>query len=85
MEKQEMGFIEKFEAAGEEFVKEKGSKCHLLMYALDDESERICGVADVDARKLSELLAYAAIRMKNFKEILTNAVNAVEVIEQKNK
>ena len=85
MEKQEMGFIEKFEAAGEEFVKEKGSKCHLLMYALDDGSERICGVAGGDARKLSALLAYAAIRMKNFKEILTNAVNAVEVIEQKNK
>ena len=55
------------------------------MYALDDESERICGVADGDARKLSALLAYAAIRMKNFKEILKNAVNAVEVIEQKNK
>ena len=85
MEKKEMSFIEKFEAAGEELVKEKGSKCHLLMYALDDESERICGVADGDARKLSALLAYAAIRMKNFKEILKNAVNAVEEIEQKNK
>ena len=83
MEKKEMSFIEKFEAAGQEFGKEKGSKCHLLMYALDDESERICGVADGDARKLSVLLAYAAIRMKNFKEILKNAVNAVEVIEQK--
>ena len=85
MENQEMSFIEKFEAAGEEFVKEKGSKCHMLMYALDDESEKICAVADGDARKLSTLLAYAAIRKKNFKEILKNAVNAVEVIEQTNK
>ena len=85
MEKKEMGFIEKFEAAGEEFVKEKGSKCHLLMYALDDESERRGGVADGDARKRSALLAYAAIKMKNYKEILKNAVNEVEVIEQKNK
>ena len=85
MEKKEMSFIEQFEAAGEEFVKEKGSKCHWRMYALDDGSERMCGVADGDARKLSSLLAYAAIRMKNFKEILKNAVNAVEVIEQKNK
>ena len=85
MEKKEMSFIEKFKAAGEEFVNGKGSKCHLLMYALDDESESVCGVADGDARKLSALLAYAAIRIKNFKEILKNAVNAVEEIEQKNK
>ena len=85
MEKKEMSFIEKFEAAGQEFKKEKGSKCHMLMYALDDESGRICAVADGDARKLSTLLAYVAIRKKNFKEILTNAIKAVEVIEQKYK
>ena len=42
MEKKEMSFIEKFEKASEELEKAKGDKCHMLTFAVDDESEKIC-------------------------------------------
>ena len=82
--KKEMSFIEKFEAAGNELEKEKDGKCHMLMCAVDDESEKICAVIDGERHKLSALLAYAAMRDRNFKEILTKAIKAVELQEQKN-
>lgn len=73
-----MSFIEKFEKASEELEKAKGDKCHMLTIAVDEENEKICASINGDARRLSELLAYAAFRNKGFKEILEMAIKAVE-------
>ena len=80
----EMSFIEKFEKASEELEKAKGDKCHMLTFAVDDESENICASINGNANKLSALLAYAALRDNGFKEILRNAVKVLEIYEQKN-
>ena len=85
MEKKEMSFIEKFEAAHEELEKELNHGIDIIMIAVDDESEEICAVINGNEYRLSALLATAAIRDKHFKKILTDSIKVLEVIEQKNK
>lgn len=84
MEKKEMSFIEKFQKAGEELEKAKSDKCHMLMIAVDDESEKVCAVINGDARTLSVSLAYAALRDNNFEVILRNAVKCIDKIRETN-
>lgn len=80
MEKKEMSFIEKFEKASEELEKAKGDKCHMLTIAEDEENEKICASINGDARRLSALLAYAALRDNNFEVILRNVVKCIDNI-----
>ena len=85
MEKKEMSFIEKFEAAYEELEKELNHGIDIIMIAVDDESEEICSVINGNEFRLSALLATAAIKDKHFKKILTDSIKVLEVIKQKNK
>ena len=89
MEKKELSFIEKFEAAGHELEKAmvESNKDAMIMIATSEEideggvSARIKG----ESVELSILLAYVAIKNKGFKAILTNAIKGVEAYEQRNK
>ena len=85
MEKKEMSFAYKFEAAHEELEKELNHGIDIIMIAVDDESEEICSVINGNEFRLSALLATAAIKDKHFKKILTDSIKVLEVIKQKNK
>lgn len=84
MEKKEMSFIEKFEKASEELEKLKGDECHMITFAVNDESEKIYACINGNSHKLAALLAYAALRDNGFKKILMMAIEAVEMKEQIN-
>ena len=89
MEKKEMSFIEKFSAAGKELQKAMvvSNKEALIMIATSEGNDESGVSASIEgkSRELSTLLAYVAIQNNGFKKILTNAIKALEVIEQKNK
>ena len=89
MEKKEMSFIEKFEAAGEELNKAmaESNKEAMIMIATSEgnDERRVSASIEGKSAELSTLLAYAAIRDKDFKTILTNAIMRVEAWEQRNK
>ena len=89
MEKKEMSFIEKFAAAGKELENAmvKSNKDAMIMIATSEGNDGSCVSARIKGKsaELSTLLAYAAIRDKDFKTILTNAIIGVEAWEQKNK
>ena len=89
MEKKEMSFIEKFAAAGIELNKAmvESNKDAMIMLAtseLNDERRVSSGIKG-DSGELSTLLAYVAIKDKDFKTILTKAIMGVEAYEQINK
>ena len=89
MEKKEMSFIEKFAAAGKELEKAmvESNKDAMIMIAtseLNDE-RRISSGLKGSSGELSTLLAYVAIKDKDFKKILTKATMFVEAWEQRNK
>ena len=89
MEKKEMSFIEKFEAACEELEKAmvKSNKDAMIMIATSEgiDDSRVSASIKGKSDELSILLAYAAIKDKGFKTILTNAIKGVEAWEQRNK
>ena len=87
MEKKEMRFIEKFAAAGIELNKAmvESNKDAMIMIAtseLNDE-RRVSSSIKGESGELSTLLAYVAIKDKDFKTILTKAIMCVESWEQK--
>ena len=86
MEKKEMSFIEKFEAAGEDLGKklEKSNNGAMIMIATSEGNDERCVSVSIEGKpaELSTLLAYAAIKDKGFKAILTSAINGVEAYEQ---
>ena len=89
MEKKEMSFIEKFTAAGKELENAmvKSNKDAMIMIAtseLNDERRVSSGIKG-ESGELSTLLAYVAIKDKDFKTILTKAAMFVEAWEQRNK
>ena len=89
MEKKEMSFIEKFTAAGKELENAmvKSNKDAMIMIAtseLNDERRFSSGIKG-ESGELSTLLAYVAIKDKDFKTILTKAAMFVEAWEQRNK
>ena len=86
MEKKEMSFIEKFEAAGKELKKAMAESDNGAMIMIAT-SEGVGVSASIEGKscELSTLLAYVAIKDKSFKTILTNAINGVEAWEQRNK
>ena len=89
MEKKEMSFIEKFAAAGEELEKAmvESNKDAMIMIATSEgnDERRVSASIEGKSAELSTLLTYAAIRDKDFKTILTNAIEVVEAYEQRNK
>ena len=89
MEKKEMSFIEKFEAAGKELEKVMAvsNKEAMIMIATSEGNDERCVSASIEGNsyELSTLLAYAAIKDKGIKTILTNAIKGVEAYEQRNK
>ena len=89
MEKKEMSFIEKFAAAGKELEKEmvESNKDAMIMIATSEgiDDSRVSARIEGNSCELSTLLAYAAIKDKGFKTILTNAIKGVEAYEQRNK
>ena len=89
MEKKEMSFIEKFEAAGHEMVNaiNESKDGAMIMIATSEGNDERSVSASIEGKSydLSTLLAYAAIKDKGFKTILTDAIKGVEAYEQRNK
>ena len=89
MEKKEMSFIEKFEAAGKELEKAmvESNEDAMIMIATSEGNDGSCVSASVKGKtcEIETLLAYVAIKNNGFKAILTNAIKGVEAWEQRNK
>lgn len=89
MEKKEMSFIEKFAAAGKELEKAmvESNKDAMIMIATSEgiDDSRISVCIKGKTFEIETLLAWAAIKNKGFKTILTNAIKYVEAFEQRNK
>ena len=89
MEKKEMSFIEKFAAAGKELEKamEESNKEAMIMIATSEgnDERRVSASIKGKSCEITTLLAYVAIKDKDFKTILTNAIKGVEACEQRNK
>ena len=82
MEKKEMSFADKFEAAGKELEKEIKDGCDMILIATDGGNETYVNI--MGSRKgLSVMLAYAAIKSEGFYEILANAVKWIEMYREK--
>ena len=89
MEKKEMSFIEKFDAAGKELEKAmvKSNKDAMIMIATSEGIDESCVSCSIkgESVEITVLLAYVAIKYKGFKTILTDAIKGVEAYEQRNK
>ena len=87
--KNEMGFIEKFEAAGKELeqVMAVSNKEAMIMIATSEgnDERRVSASIEGKSAELSTLLAYVVIKDNGFKTILTNAIKGVEAYEHRNK
>ena len=82
MEKKEIGFSDKFEAAGKELEKEIKDGCNMILIATDGGDETYVNI--MGSRKgLLLMLAYAAIKSEGFCEILANAVKVIEMYREK--
>ena len=82
MEKKEIGFADKFEAAGKELEKEIKDGCNMILIATDGGDETYVNI--IGSRKgLSVMLAYAAIKSEGFDEILANSVKGIEMYREK--
>ena len=82
MEKNEMGFADKFEAAGKELEKEIKDGCSMILIATDRGYENYVNIIG-SIKGLSVILAYAALKSEGFDEILANAVKAIEIFRGK--
>lgn len=89
MEKKEMSFIEKAKAAGKELEKamvESNEDAMIVIATSEGIDERgVSASIKGNAVELATLLAFVAIKNKDFKTILTNAIKGVEAYEQRNK
>ena len=82
MEKKEMSFADKFEAAGKELEKEIKDGCNMILIATDGGDETYVNIIG-NRKSLSALLAFAAIKSEGFDEILANAVKGIEMYREK--
>ena len=82
MEKKELSFIEKFAAAGKELEKEmvESNKDVMIMIAASEgiDYSRVSASIKGKTCEIETLLAIFAIKNKDFKTILTNAIKCVE-------
>lgn len=89
MEKKEMSFIEKFDAAGKELEKAmvESNKDAMIMIATSEGIDESCVSCSIKGEpvEIAALLASVAIKYKGFKTILTDAIMGVEAYEQRNK
>ena len=82
MEKKEMSFADKFEAAGKELEKEIKDGCNMILIATDGGDETYVNIMG-NRRSLSAILAFAALKSEGFDEILANAVKGLEIYKEK--
>lgn len=79
MEKKEMSFIEKFEAAHKELEKAivESNKEAMIMIATSERNHerRVSASIEGKSAELATLLAYVACKDKGFKMILIDAIN----------
>lgn len=89
MEKKEMSFIEKFAAAGEELgnAMVKSNKDAMIMIATSEGNDESRFSTSIKGKtcEIETLLALVAIKNKDFKTMLMNAIKYVEGYEQENK
>lgn len=89
MEKKEMSFIEKFAAACKELENAmvKSNKDAMIMIAASEGNDESRVSVSVKGKtfEIETLLAIVAIKNKDFKKILTDAITCVEAWEQRNK
>lgn len=82
MEKKEISFAEKFEAAGKELEKEIKDGGNMILIATNGDDETYANIIG-KSRSISALLAYAALKAEDFYEILANAVKGIELYREK--
>ena len=82
MEKKEIGFADKFEAAGEELEKEIKDGSAMILIATDGGDAQYGNIIG-SRSSLSALLAFASLKADGFDEVLVNAVKAVEIYREK--
>ena len=84
-----MSFIEKFAAAGKELENAmvKSNKDAMIMIATSEgnDESRVYDRIKGKTCEIETLLALVAIKNKDYKTILTNAIKYVEAFEQRNK
>lgn len=89
MEKKEMSFIEKFAAAGKELEKAmvRSNKDAMIMLATSEgnDGSSVSAIIKGKSGEIATLLAFVAIKDKDLKKILTDAIRGVETWEQRNK
>lgn len=85
MEKKEMSFKDKFQAAGEELEKEIKDGGAMILIAVDGGEEFIYANILGESRKLAAMLSYEALRSHGFEEIITNSIKAIERHKEINK
>lgn len=82
MEKKELSFVEKFEAAGDELEKEIKDGCAMILIATDGGDAQYGDIMG-SRSSLSALLAFASLKADGFDEVLVNAVKAIEIYREK--
>ena len=80
--KEEMGFADKFEAAGDELEKEIKDGCAMILIATDGGDAQYGNIMG-SRSSLSALLAFASLKADGFDEVLVNAVKALEIYREK--
>lgn len=82
MEKKEMSFSDKFEAAGKELEKEIKDGAAMILIATNGVDETYVNI-DGSIKGISALLVFAAIKSEVFEEILANVVKGIELYKGK--
>ena len=82
MEKKEMSFTDKFEAAGDELEKEIKDGGAMILIATNGGDKAYVDIMG-NRKSLSALLAFAAIKSEGFDEILANSVKVIEMYREK--
>lgn len=77
MEKKEMSFADKFEAAGDELEKEIKDGCAMILIATDGGDAQYGNIIG-SRSSLSALLAFASLKADGFDKVLADAVKAIE-------
>lgn len=82
MEKKEMSFKDKFQAAGEELEKEIKDGGAMILIATNGGDAQYGNIIG-SRSSLSALLAFASLKADGFDEVLANAVKAIEIYREK--
>lgn len=83
MEKKEMSFAEKFEAAGKELEKEIKDGAAMILIAIDGEGEGTYVNVLGENRMLATILSFAALKSNGFEEIIRKSIKALDEYREK--